>query len=246
MRRLTVTLATLAAALTLTGPAGAIDPYSLADLGYSVTSIATSPTCTTYSATGFGASASFGSTCDAGFQTALDGFAAGHNERKLGFQHPAAVTARASIQAKGYSVATDYGGPTFTVTGGCNVNQTATATTIVSLDASLVPAAPCPAPTTTAAPTTATASPTATNPTATTTVAVTPTVEELEARIAELEAKLAAQAAKLAALAARVDAIQRANIAAWDAWVAAAEAGLPPDEAALAARSAGLNAIYGL
>lgn len=61
-----------------------------------------------------------------------------------------------------------------------------------------------------------------------------------------VQAKLDALQAQLDALAHRVDAIAQANTASWDAFVAAIGAGSSAVDAAIAARSAGLNAIYGL
>lgn len=61
-----------------------------------------------------------------------------------------------------------------------------------------------------------------------------------------VDAKLAAIQAQLDALSHRVDAIAQANTAAWTAFVDAIGTGASAADAALAARSAGLNAIYGL
>jgi hypothetical protein len=232
-------LVAAAIAATLAGSAGATDYYQLADLGYSV-SASSNGLCQdttinqSVSATGFGAHANFGSTCDAGYQAAIDAFAAGHPERKLGYEHPSAVSARATIQGKGYAVSTDYAAPAFTVTGDCNVNSTIGPAELVGLASSLPTSAPCPSPPAEAPAPGAEppAAPPAAAPTA-------PAPSTLEERVAAIEAQLRA-------LAARVTAIKEANDAAWKALVAAFEAGYPPHLAALAARSAGLNAMYQL
>lgn len=242
-------LAALLASLTLIGAAHAAGPGDVANLGYSVTAVVNGP-CTTYRATGYGAvNAQLGSNCDASFPSAIDAFIAGHEERKLAFEYPTAVTARTSLQGKGYSVSTDYATPAFTVTGGCNVNQTVTAANLAALDASLAAAAPCPAappavPPASSTPTTTTtaapAPPTDEEPAPEPAPAPTgPTTEELAAQIATLQSALEQ-------LAGRIDALQRANEAAWTAYVDALGLNQPAYVAALAARSAGLNAMYEL
>jgi hypothetical protein len=67
-------------------------------------------------------------------------------------------------------------------------------------------------------------------------VVVAPVVEE----------RLVALETAVAALAKRVGNLESAVIAAWDAYRAALLDGAAPDVAALAARSAGMNALYGL
>lgn len=252
------------AVMLVVGPAGAGNPTDLPGLGYSTTSSGLGG-CNYWSATGYGVTENFGSDCLSEFQAKIDAFIAGHPERKLGFQHPAAVAARSSVGAKGYSVSTDYSGPTFTVTGGCEVNSTVGPGGLVALASSLPAAAPCPPPappppTTTAAttsttPTSTVSPPTSNQPTPTTTTTTstepappptTTTPASTGPSIADLERKIAELEQRLAALAGRVDALRQANVAAWDAWVAATEQGLPPHEVALAARSAGMNALYGL
>lgn len=66
-----------------------------------------------------------------------------------------------------------------------------------------------------------------------------PTGPTLDDRLTELEKAVAA-------ITTRVGNLETANLAAWDAFVAALAAGKPADEAALAARSAAMNALYGL
>ena len=98
--------------------------------------------------------------------------------------------------------------------------------------------------TTTALPPTTTSDPQSgggTTPTDTTTTTVT-----VPAAGATVEERLAALEAEYAALAARVDAIAQANAASWDAFIKIIDGGGTAADAALAARSAGLNAIYGL
>lgn len=238
-------LLTIVLALSFAGRASATDPYAIANLGYSVTVI-TYENCTAYKASGFGVSVTLQSSCDPG-GVPMGEFVRGHPERKLGYEHPGAITARSDIQSKGYAVTTDYAIPTFRVAGDCNVDKTVDVSGLIALAASLPVSAPCPPPTPPVTPTTPTTTTTpaatpsepaapSTDTTTTTTATTTATVEE---RLADLEKKYEE-------LAARVDAIQKANEAAWRAWVAATAGGLPAHEAALAARSAGLNMLYGI
>lgn len=123
--------------------------------------------------------------------------------------------------------------------------QTRARTVAATTAAAYVPPAPPEAPSAT----TATATPTVTtttttDPTSATTATATPapagpTTTDLETRIVDLEAQLAA-------LSTRVDAIAKANEASWTAYIDARIAGASDVDAALAARSAGLNAIYGV
>ena len=220
-------LAALAALMLV--PAAGATPPDLPALGYQVSLIInTSTQCKGYHVTGFGADVTFdqaplsNGSCIADYgvdaqEAAMRVFAAGHDERKLGFEHTDAVTARAAVQAKGYTVATSYVGPSFTVTGGCQGSSTLDVAGLVSAAAGLPAASePCPPPV--VAPP-AEPPPPATDP-------------------AVLE--------RLAALEAKVVSLQAAIEASWNALVAAYEAGQPPWEAALAARSAAMNALYGL
>lgn len=230
---------TLLLALVAATSAAAATIDQLPGLGYSVSMLTLPDGCHGYTASGYGASADFGTDCDAAFQQKLDSFVAGHDERKLGYQHPAAVGARADLQGKGYTVSTSYAIPTFHVTGGCNIDSTVDSAGIVTLDGALPAAAPCPEPP--AEPGTTTTSQGAAAPpppsgTTTTETATTPVVTP--------DCDLACVNARLDALEHRVDAIEAANAASWDAYRAALADGATPAEAALAARSAGQNALY--
>lgn len=232
--------ATLLLALAAATAASAATIDQLPGLGYSVSMVTQLDGCHAYTATGYGATGNFGTDCDATFQQNLDTFVAGHDERKLGYQHPAAVGARADLQGKGYAVSTDYAVPTFHVTGGCNIDSTGDASSIVTIDAALPVAAPCPPP----PPVTTTTSTTTTAPagggaTTTETVATVPVNTTPECDLACINARVTA-------LENRVTAIEQANTAAWSAFRAALLDGATPAEAALAARSAGENAIYQL
>ena len=216
-------------ALILTSSAAAADISDLHRLGYgTIRSIAGD--CTFWKATGFGASIDLGSDCWPGFQDKLDAFVAGHPERKLSYEHPAAVAARADVLAKGYAVATAYEPPAFRITGGCDLDVTVPPAELVALAPTLATAAPCPATPPAEEPLAEEPAPTGEEPAAGAT---------LEERVTEIETALAA-------LASRVTALRDANLAAWNAFVDALAAGYPAPEAALAARSAAMNAIYRL
>lgn len=223
MRRL---IAIVLVSTALVGSARAADLTAVAELGYATSTVYTGGTCPsseqvawTATATGFGTFANFGSVCDPGYSAIIDAFIAGHPERKLRYQQPAAVSARDSLIAKGYTVTTGYEPPSFAVAGGCSVDSTVDAAGVVALDQSLPAAAPCPAPPPAQAP--APAGPT-----------IDERVTALEQEVAELKPKVAS--------------LEAAQVASWNAWVDSLAAGLPPYEAALAARSAGMNALYGL
>ena len=232
--------ATTIAALTLVAGSQAAPP-NLTALGYTVYAdndpMTGGGVCPKYRVTGYGVDLTFraynGLVCnEAGMEGQMQSFAAGHDERKLGFEHPAAVTARSSVQGKGYAVATNYAGPLFTVTGGCNMNQTVDAAGLVALDGSLATSAPCPPP--------PPPPPPAEEPPPTTTEpAPAPAPAPTDPKVTELETKVADLVAKVASLQAAVE-------AAWTALVDALAAGQSPWESALAARSAGMNALYGL
>lgn len=237
LSRVKTLTATFAIALTLVVGAQAAPP-NLAALGYTVYKDGdtySGGVCPSYRVTGYGVDITFrawnGLTCnETSTEAQMQTFADGHQERKLNFEQPAAVAARSSVQGKGYTVTTDYAGPTFTVTGDCNVNQTVGPAGLATLAASIAPAAPCPVVAPTATPT-----PTTTEPAPTTTAApapIDPAVAELQTKVAELARK--------------VETLQAAMKAAWTALVDALADGKAPWAAALAARSAGLNELYGL
>lgn len=213
----------LLAALVLVPSAWSAEPRDLQTLGYATT-VSHAGECDFWKASGFGASVDFGSTCWPGFQEKLDAFVAGHPERKLGYQHPDAVTARAAVQAKGYTVDTLYEGPAFAVRGDCGVDATVGVAELVALAASLPASAPCPPP----AP------------------AEEPPAPPAEPQPDPVEERLTALEQTLAALGRKVVTLQTAIEASWNALVQAWADGLPGDEAALAARSAAMNALYGL
>lgn len=221
-RRLSIVLL---AALALSSSAWGAEPRDLGRLGYS-TQESKAGECSYWKASGFGVSVDFGSTCWPGFQEKLDAFVAGHPERKLGFEHPEATVARATVQAKGYAVTTLYEGPTFVVQGACNVDVTASAGELVALASSLPASAPCPPP------------PPAEEPPA--------EPPPAESQPDPIDQRLTALEQRVDAIAVKVASVQTAVEASWNALVQAWFDGLPGYEAALAARSAAMNALYGL
>lgn len=160
-----------------------------------------------------------GSTCEPGFQAALDAYV----NATICAANPAAG------QAQGMCLP-----PPTTTTAATTTAQTTT-TAVTTTDPTVTAPAPVggPAP----AVTTSSVPPDPAPPTVTVTTTVTVPDPTLEQRIAALEKKYAE-------LAARVDAIEQANTASWDAFNATLAAGGTVADAALAARSAGWNAIY--
>lgn len=135
-------------------PSAAAAPPDLAALGYTVYRDGDpfpGGVCPKYTVQGFGADVFFraynGLTCnESAMEESMHSFAAGHDERKLGFENAPAVSARSALQSKGYTVTTSYAGPSFRVVGDCNVDQTVDSATIVTLASSLPTSAPCPPP----------------------------------------------------------------------------------------------------
>ncbi len=102
-----------------------------------------------------------------------------------------------------------------------------------------------PATTTTDTQTQPATDPVTTDPVTVTTDAAAPTTTVSSDDLAQIKAELVDLEQRLVALSKRVDAIEDANKAAWNAYVVALQGGASPVSAALAARSAGLNALYG-
>lgn len=236
---------TIIAALALAGAARASSIQELASLGYSTKRTTGVAECVQWnsvgakdSASGFGASADFGCVNGPTYASDIDAFAAGHAERKFGYENPTALQARDILVGKGYRVGVNYAAATLQVAGECNVNETLAASAAKAYADAAPTSAPCPPP----APAVPVPAPAPVAPAPPVGEEPVPAPDPLD----DIKARLAALEAKYDELASRVNAIKLANEAAWDALVRALGQGRPAYEAALLARGAGMNAIYEL
>lgn len=159
-----------------------------------------------------------GSTCDAGFQAAVDAYVD-------------STICTVNPQAGGSACA-----PTTTTAPATTTDTTSTTTTTSTTPGATTTASTTPTSTTPADPGSTTA---VTNTTAAVTTALSPAEQTLSDKIDAL-------AAQIAALTTRVDRLAAASDAAWLAYQQALESGETPAAAAMIARGTALNVIYGL